>query len=163
MAEIVPLSSPPLRRKRAPVACTECHARKIRCSVASSGQPCFNCRQDDTECILHISARGKRRGPRSSKQIGERGPDAALPTPRSSGSTVPESSSNTSNMEPTLAPPDNEWLMTPSDDPRLEEEELEPNVAGYSEIVETSRGGRGAETHIYVGKSPVTQMLLCEG
>lgn len=53
------------KTRRAPVACGACHSRKVRCNVALSGQPCANCEQDDVECVLHVSARGKYRRRRS--------------------------------------------------------------------------------------------------
>lgn len=49
------------RGARAREACTVCHRRKVRCNMGIVGTPCSNCFQDGTDCVLHISARGKRR------------------------------------------------------------------------------------------------------
>jgi hypothetical protein len=49
------------RGARAREACTVCHRRKVRCNMGIVGIPCSNCFQDGTDCVLHISARGKRR------------------------------------------------------------------------------------------------------
>ncbi|KAL3456987.1 fungal-specific transcription factor domain-containing protein [Aspergillus heterothallicus] len=38
------------RRQRAPQACLACRKRKVRCDVASRGQPCTNCSLDHTAC-----------------------------------------------------------------------------------------------------------------
>lgn len=46
-------------QRRSAVACTLCHARKVRCNVSLSGSPCANCERDRTECVLHSSGRGK--------------------------------------------------------------------------------------------------------
>ncbi|KAL3489567.1 hypothetical protein BJX62DRAFT_208785 [Aspergillus germanicus] len=46
-------------RKRAPVACQSCHARKVRCSLPRTGQPCANCSLDDVTCVLRASRRSK--------------------------------------------------------------------------------------------------------
>lgn len=40
---------PKLRRAR--IACTNCHRRKVRCIVDSDGIPCVNCRLDGYECV----------------------------------------------------------------------------------------------------------------
>ncbi|KAL5340782.1 hypothetical protein BJX70DRAFT_94207 [Aspergillus crustosus] len=42
----------PLRFRRAPVACTSCRRRKIRCDVTVHGSPCTNCRLDNDRCII---------------------------------------------------------------------------------------------------------------
>ena len=39
-------------RRRAPVACHNCHLRKIRCDVAVSGFPCSHCNLDNEECAI---------------------------------------------------------------------------------------------------------------
>ncbi|KAL2837828.1 fungal-specific transcription factor domain-containing protein [Aspergillus pseudodeflectus] len=38
--------------KRAKVACSNCHRRKIRCDLTVHGNPCTNCRLDDTTCLV---------------------------------------------------------------------------------------------------------------
>ncbi|KAJ9614202.1 hypothetical protein H2200_002338 [Cladophialophora chaetospira] len=53
------MSGPMMKKRRAAIACTSCHARKVRCNVVLVGQPCSNCQQDQTLCALHVSARGK--------------------------------------------------------------------------------------------------------
>ncbi|KLJ05857.1 hypothetical protein EMPG_10711 [Blastomyces silverae] len=43
-------------RKRARMACTWCHERKVRCDVSIHGSPCTNCRLDGHECTIRSSA-----------------------------------------------------------------------------------------------------------
>ncbi|PGH30491.1 hypothetical protein GX50_06746 [[Emmonsia] crescens] len=43
-------------RKRARMACTWCHERKVRCDVSIHGSPCTNCRLDGHECAIRPSA-----------------------------------------------------------------------------------------------------------
>ncbi|OAP59360.1 hypothetical protein AYL99_06658 [Fonsecaea erecta] len=43
----------PRKRKRSAIACTRCHDRKVRCSVAFQGIPCANCAQDGTVCKVY--------------------------------------------------------------------------------------------------------------
>ncbi|OJD11753.1 hypothetical protein AJ78_07536, partial [Emergomyces pasteurianus Ep9510] len=43
-------------RKRARMACTWCHERKVRCDVSIHGNPCTNCRLDGHECAIRSSA-----------------------------------------------------------------------------------------------------------
>ncbi|KIX99871.1 uncharacterized protein Z520_04507 [Fonsecaea multimorphosa CBS 102226] len=40
------------KRKRSAIACTRCHDRKVRCSLAFQGIPCANCAQDGTVCKI---------------------------------------------------------------------------------------------------------------
>ncbi|KAL4985589.1 fungal-specific transcription factor domain-containing protein [Aspergillus falconensis] len=47
-------------KKRATVACQACHARKVRCSLPQTGQPCANCSLDDVTCMPRASRRSKR-------------------------------------------------------------------------------------------------------
>ena len=144
----------PTRKRRAAAACTACHARKVRCNVVSSGRPCANCQQDQNECVLHVSARGKHKRPRCNQTDGPLRTDAHSVLARSPStlSGAPESLTDVSLMG---APPSfsaNPQLVTPSDHPSTEAEEFESNVAGYKNIVEHTVGGRGLETHIYVGR-----------
>ncbi|KIW79473.1 hypothetical protein Z517_06085 [Fonsecaea pedrosoi CBS 271.37] len=39
-------------RKRARIACSSCHSRKVRCNIVQHGPPCWNCRQDGSKCIV---------------------------------------------------------------------------------------------------------------
>ncbi|KAE9362543.1 hypothetical protein N431DRAFT_391777 [Stipitochalara longipes BDJ] len=49
-------------RRRAAVACRHCHARKVRCNVATAGRPCANCQHDSIDCeILPRKPHGPRR------------------------------------------------------------------------------------------------------
>lgn len=57
-------TEPAKRSTKARVACTVCHRRKVRCNLGMVGMPCSNCLQDETECLLHVSARGKHKRPR---------------------------------------------------------------------------------------------------
>lgn len=50
----------PKRRRRAGIACTRCHHRKVRCDLARGGSPCTNCRLDSATCTNFSS--GKKRG-----------------------------------------------------------------------------------------------------
>ena len=43
-------------RKRARVACTWCHERKVRCDVSIRGSPCTNCQLDGHQCNLRPTA-----------------------------------------------------------------------------------------------------------
>jgi hypothetical protein len=56
-----PLSTGKTRqsRKRAPVACQSCHARKVRCSLPQTGSPCANCSLDELSCVPRESRRSK--------------------------------------------------------------------------------------------------------
>ncbi|KAF3395266.1 hypothetical protein DPV78_009079 [Talaromyces pinophilus] len=47
-------------RRRAPVACQSCHARKVRCSLPQTGNPCTNCSLDELSCVPRESRRSKR-------------------------------------------------------------------------------------------------------
>lgn len=49
-----------IKKSRASIACGTCRARKVRCSVASDGPPCTNCRLDGLECSVPRSRRGRR-------------------------------------------------------------------------------------------------------
>ncbi|KAL4754936.1 hypothetical protein BDW72DRAFT_200337 [Aspergillus terricola var. indicus] len=51
-------------RKRAPVACQSCHARKVRCSLPQTGRPCANCSLDDITCVPRASRRSNCRSRR---------------------------------------------------------------------------------------------------
>ncbi|OQU95522.1 Fungal specific transcription factor domain-containing protein [Cladophialophora immunda] len=46
-------TQPPRKRKRSAIACTRCHDRKVRCSLAFQGIPCANCAQDGTTCKVY--------------------------------------------------------------------------------------------------------------
>ncbi|PGH09318.1 hypothetical protein GX51_00760 [Blastomyces parvus] len=64
-------------RKRARMACTWCHERKVRCDVSIHGSPCTNCRLDGHECTIRSSAcRG--RGARTQLQWPEHFQNGAL-------------------------------------------------------------------------------------
>ncbi|KIW84170.1 hypothetical protein Z517_03419 [Fonsecaea pedrosoi CBS 271.37] len=48
------MEAPQMRkRKRSAIACTRCHDRKVRCSLAFQGIPCANCAQDGTICKVY--------------------------------------------------------------------------------------------------------------
>lgn len=47
------------RKVRASVACAACRGRKVRCSVASDGPPCTNCRLDGIQCSVPRTRRGR--------------------------------------------------------------------------------------------------------
>lgn len=97
--ESSPNTTPSHPKRRAPVACTACHARKVRCNVVSSGRPCFNCQQDQSVCVLHVSARGRHKRPRK----GERGTTTTggQTTPNDTTTTVPNNDNNHPNTPPT--------------------------------------------------------------
>ncbi|KAJ9501903.1 hypothetical protein H2202_002865 [Exophiala xenobiotica] len=142
------------RRNRASAACSACHARKVRCNVVSSGRPCANCQLDHLECVLHVSARGKHKGPRRSRQAGNASLDApAAPTrPSSVSMGAPKSVSNIGDPDSASSLSQNPQLAR--DHPSTEVEDFESNVTGYRNIVEhSSAGARGSGTHIYVGEA----------
>lgn len=64
MAEtaIEQLAGPRRPRKRATLACQNCHGRKVRCNVTQSGPPCVNCLSDGIECEIVARGRGRDRG-----------------------------------------------------------------------------------------------------
>ncbi|UPK95877.1 hypothetical protein LCI18_006812 [Fusarium solani-melongenae] len=45
-------------KRRAPRACLNCRARKVRCDVARFGRPCGNCTMDERNCV--VTSRVKR-------------------------------------------------------------------------------------------------------
>lgn len=45
-----------IHRKRAVHACLPCRRRKVRCDVASRGQPCTNCELDEKSCLVVLQA-----------------------------------------------------------------------------------------------------------
>ncbi|KAH0832823.1 cutinase transcription factor 1 alpha [Fonsecaea pedrosoi] len=48
-------------RQRSAVACTWCHARRVKCNAAAKGTPCSNCEAGGRHCMLIESKRGKKR------------------------------------------------------------------------------------------------------
>ncbi|EXJ67823.1 uncharacterized protein A1O5_09169 [Cladophialophora psammophila CBS 110553] len=50
------------KRKRSAIACTRCHDRKVRCSLAFQGIPCANCAQDGTVCKVYGQQHAARSG-----------------------------------------------------------------------------------------------------
>ncbi|KAI0008714.1 fungal-specific transcription factor domain-containing protein [Xylariaceae sp. FL0662B] len=50
-------------RKRAPKACLNCRARKVRCDVSQRGRPCMNCYLDSETCVVTGRASRFRRSP----------------------------------------------------------------------------------------------------
>ncbi|OAT09007.1 hypothetical protein BDBG_04585 [Blastomyces gilchristii SLH14081] len=81
-------------RKRARMACTWCHERKVRCDVSIHGSPCTNCRLDGHECTIRSSAcRG--RGVRTQLQ---------WPEPHSQNGTLVHKSDPVSRMVSRMGP-----------------------------------------------------------
>src|ERR1700712_2278296 len=111
----------PQKKQRAAIACTACHARKVRCNVVLVGQPCSNCQQDQEVCELHVSARGKHKRRRVIRASG----DVASSSPSNAILTSPSKTSSSAPSDPTQ--PD---LST------QDEYESLANVYTYRNIVE---------------------------
>lgn len=94
----------PLKKRRAAIACTACHGRKVRCNVVFVGQPCSNCQQDHTVCALHVSARGKHKH----RKVSKGKEDVPLTTEAITGPPEPSSvssiSANSGRTAATLVP-----------------------------------------------------------
>ncbi|KAJ0418668.1 fungal-specific transcription factor domain-containing protein [Aspergillus carlsbadensis] len=83
------------RRRRAAQACLHCRKRKVRCDVASKGQPCTNCTMDNTACEV------KRRQQRRQLDILITPPaTASIPLSPSSSTTCLAPRYNNDNIQP---------------------------------------------------------------
>ncbi|KAH7139752.1 hypothetical protein B0J13DRAFT_67677 [Dactylonectria estremocensis] len=89
------------RKLRASIACDVCRTRKVRCSVASDGPPCTNCRLDSIECTISTENKPRKK------------PSATTSLPRYSSSrrsinvSLPRPLAPTPSIPP-LVPLDNE-------------------------------------------------------
>ncbi|KIX09566.1 uncharacterized protein Z518_00646 [Rhinocladiella mackenziei CBS 650.93] len=72
-----------LLAKRAGRACLSCRSRKIRCNVEEQGQPCSNCLNDEANCQIAKSKRGKK--PRRRLKMNPKCPKAKHDTTQSVG------------------------------------------------------------------------------
>lgn len=131
------------RRRRAAIACTQCHTRKVRCNVDATGPPCAHCLIDEVPCILHTSSRGKydrsRRTAISSRD--ERAPENACAAIRDPSVQPHPHMSEEAQRNLSPASPDS---LTSIDD-------LESNVNAYRDAVVLPSGPEAREA-FYVGK-----------
>ncbi|OAP55050.1 hypothetical protein AYL99_10750 [Fonsecaea erecta] len=136
----------PGKKRRAPIACTACHARKVRCNVVLVGQPCSNCQQDQTECALHVSARGKhkRRKLKSNTHV-------RAVTPASLSSAGPSADALNPPTATTDLTDSNRPICLPSEPPSRDEYESKANVEAYRNIVDAVQTS-GAKVPLYVGE-----------
>jgi hypothetical protein len=152
----------PLKKRRAAIACTSCHGRKVRCNVVLVGQPCSNCQQDQALCALHVSARGKHKRRRVNREKTADDPAAAV-SPVLSGSTVVAAAAGTA-QPPFAAATDprggcNESILSlQSDISSQDDYESQANVEAYRKIVDGS-DTTGARVPMYVGMLVVAQLL----
>ncbi|ETI19562.1 hypothetical protein G647_09396 [Cladophialophora carrionii CBS 160.54] len=134
----------PQKRRRAAIACTSCHARKVRCNVVLVGQPCSNCQQDQALCLLHVSARGKHKRRRVNREEEE----ACHGSPVLSGTTA-------AAQHPLATSTDvqgcDESLSLDPDLSSQDEYESQANVEAYRKIVDGT-DTKGARVPIYVGE-----------
>ncbi|OAG45470.1 hypothetical protein AYO21_00104 [Fonsecaea monophora] len=136
----------PVKKRRAPIACTACHARKVRCNVVLVGQPCSNCQQDQTQCALHVSARGKHKRRRLNKNS-----HLHTVTPPSLSSSGPTADAQTQPPATTDFADSNPSVTPPSQPPSRDEYESQANVEAYRNIVDAVETN-GAKVPLYVGE-----------
>ena len=147
-----PEGSKTLKKRRAAAACGVCHSRKVRCDIVSSGSPCSNCRRDEVECILHVSARGTYHRVRSKPQKDSSGSGPALGRPALGTRSMLRHSPDRSQAHPHRSLGLQGLDQTPSDNPSQRvDEETQSNVDGYSQIVEDPKSDRLREP-FYVGE-----------
>ncbi|KAF7560803.1 hypothetical protein G7046_g3341 [Stylonectria norvegica] len=87
-------SQTPKPHKKAPWACLQCRARKVRCDVSQTGRPCTRCRRNCESCLEHPSdqraiARRRRKEAESKSQALHNCLTISSPSPNTSrGSDV---------------------------------------------------------------------------
>lgn len=138
------------KTNRAPAACINCHARKVRCNVIVAGQPCANCQQDGRECILHVSERGRQKAARRRRPLVEaiRHTTSSLHDPP----IILGISNSLVITNETSDYPQPLQLLTPTEEMTMAVEESESNIAGYTNIIRDSTADADqSKTHIYVG------------
>ncbi|KIW94791.1 uncharacterized protein Z519_04768 [Cladophialophora bantiana CBS 173.52] len=136
----------PVKKRRAPIACTACHARKVRCNVVLVGQPCSNCQQDQTQCALHVSARGKHKRRKLNKDARGR-----CSTPTSLSSAGPTSDAQVPPGPSTDLADSNNSSSPAPEPPSRDEYESRANVEAYRNIVDAVETS-GAKVPLYVGE-----------
>lgn len=117
------------------MACSFCHARKVRCNVAFAGPPCGNCIQDGVDCILHVSGRGKYKRTKSSQNAVSLSTEIAAPSAQSGGPSFGLS------LYPDLQP-DSGGEVDIAGDPPAEQEFIEDtgeNGEAFRNLVELNK------------------------